>query len=197
MSYPSQSFQHEKTKILFEIKEPDDLLFQEPIFEGFSVIVTIVNKDGEFTRYRRDFDKKISAAHYDRFVKKFLRDQEYRQQYLLSGFTPWKGTIDENREDVHEDCRKQIERINQKKNLKFKDFKNLKTCGLDKYSRLSLEKLEKELGQEQIAAIKSEFAENREILAAMRWCARGLKVQHAIRKVKTDREIENNAKNAR
>lgn len=52
--------------------------------------------------------------------------------------------------------------------------------------------LEEKLDKDTIQKINTEFTEEADILCTMRWCVRGLSINNAIRKVKTDLEIKNN-----
>jgi hypothetical protein len=80
--------------------------------------------------------------------------------------------------------------------LRFKHFVALKS-GRDEFSRLRLSKLI-ELAGEDAAAIASEYIDDdKSIAACLRWVLRGLPVEKAVRKVKTDLEVAENAKGAR
>lgn len=159
-----------------------------------SVIVKINNV--ETAVYKREFLEEISMIHFQGFIKKFLQDVEYRQQFLVYG--KWNEKIPlPDTADVHPECKKQIEYINSSEVLRFKDFANLKTYGIDKYSKAKLEELEAIIPLDQQDAIKKVFKDKKYILAALRWVARGLKAEHAIRKVKPDIEIRANKSKTR
>lgn len=91
---------------------------------------------------------------------------------------------------INKNCKKAIEKINntQSSKLRFKDFANLKTFGKDKVSSMKRPVLEEKLDKNIIQKVNTEFTEEPDILCAMRWCVRGLSVDNAIRKVKTDLE---------
>lgn len=154
-----------------------------------SVLVKINNVEAAV--YQREFSEEISMIHFQGFIKKFLQNVAYRQQFLVYG--KWDGEILlPDTEDVHPECRKQIKYINNCKNLHFKDFRDLKTFGTDKYSGAKLEELESIVSIDQQDAVKEVFQNKQYILAALRWIARGLKTEYAIRKVKSDIEIRAN-----
>lgn len=71
---------------------------------------------------------------------------------------------------------------------------NLKTYGMDKYSRMKIDKLQELLKEKDIELAKIAFDDDKLILSTLRWCCRGLLIDDAIRKVKTDLEIANNIK---
>jgi len=76
--------------------------------------------------------------------------------------------------------------------LRFQDFMRLKVGGRDEYSGLRLDQL-KQLVPEHLKvaeAIEDEAA----IASCLRWMLRGLPLDKAIRKVRTDLEVAENAK---
>lgn len=79
----------------------------------------------------------------------------------------------------------------------FKDYANLKTFGLDTFSRIKEEKLREEIEEEIVEIIAQELPEPKEAVKAMRWYMRGLTVDQSIHKVKVDAEISVNAISAR
>ena len=79
----------------------------------------------------------------------------------------------------------------------FKDYANLKTFGLDKFSRMKEEAMKEEIEEEIIEVIAQELPEPKEAVKAMRWYMRGLTVEQSIHKVKVDAEISANAISAR
>ena len=86
--------------------------------------------------------------------------------------------------------------------LRFRDFAALKVPkGSDEYSRKRHATLLKMLDERDVALIDAAFADGdtpqTHQAAAYRWCLRGLDAEKAIRKVKTDLEIRDNAIGAR
>lgn len=76
--------------------------------------------------------------------------------------------------------------------LRFRDFQRLKS-GRDCYSRMKYDSLVgtiSELDRQQIA---EQLPENENQAKVMRWMLRGLPLDKAVRKVKTDLEISANA----
>lgn len=132
-------------------------------------------------------------------VKKFLEDPSYRKN-LFRGYAGVTGEILEdwvvpyNYNGVNLECVEQIKRINNAeiKKLKFKDFAELKTFGKDKFSNIKLKDIEPFLKEDDILMVQSDLKEEKLVLSALRWVARGLNVNCAIRKVKVDFEILNN-----
>ena len=97
---------------------------------------------------------------------------------------------------------KAIKKLNTQKNslLKFKDFVNLKTFGMDDFSRAKRDVLEGMIPENDVRRLQKEFLPEKEAckedeklyVNALRWKARGLKTELSIRKVKTDQEVRNN-----
>lgn len=80
--------------------------------------------------------------------------------------------------------------------LRFKDFASLK-CGRDEFSKLRLPKLTAMVDQQVVEVASGAFDDGKDVAACLRWVLRGLPVDKAIRKVKTDLEISENARAAR
>lgn len=78
------------------------------------------------------------------------------------------------------------------RSLRFRDFVGLKVGGCDKYSRIRLSRL-KELVPEH-AIVAAMIDGDASIASCLRWILRGLSLEKAIRKVKTDQEVAHNAK---
>ncbi len=95
--------------------------------------------------------------------------------------------------------REAIDRINQTPmpELRFRDFLALKS-GRDRFSNMSLPVLREAVPQDVIAAVTEFIDEDDEDLQARcyRWFLRGLEVERAIRKVLTDAEVGENAREA-
>lgn len=71
------------------------------------------------------------------------------------------------------------------KNPKFPDFMELKTYGNDRYSEMGWDELKLYINEKTIPIVE-QFEDESNILAALRWVARGLPVSLAIRKVSAD-----------
>ena len=97
---------------------------------------------------------------------------------------------------MNKKCQQPIDNFYSKKSHKrvFKDYANLKTYGIDKYSKIKIDKLQELLKEKDIELAKTSFNDDKSILSTLRWCCRGLSIDDAIRKVKTDLEIANNTK---
>jgi hypothetical protein len=93
-----------------------------------------------------------------------------------------------------------IHQINQTpmSRLRFRDFQRLKS-GRDTFSRVKLDELVGMVPLEDLREIETEFEFDefghyaRHRASCLRWLLRGLTVDRAIRKVKTDLEIMDNA----
>jgi hypothetical protein len=78
--------------------------------------------------------------------------------------------------------------------LRFRDFAKLKS-GYVAYSRLKPDKVREEVGPEVRAEVEREFPNDQKSqTSVIRWYLRGLDFEKALRKVKTDLEIAENAR---
>lgn len=192
-----QAYKHQNTKVTFKENEEEALYCLkdgDPYY--LAVDITIVRDGVLYSRYFRSFDKEVNALRYQNFIKKFLEDPSYRESFLVDSYPKWEGIIrytsDKEGVKINKKCENAIHRLMKNKNPKFKDFLELKTFGMDGFSRMSKEHLSPMIAPEEIARIKGEFEDDKLVLEAMRWKARGLSSDYAIRKVKTNLEITKN-----
>ena len=185
-------FKEDEQAALYALKD------QEEYFLCVRILVHSVEKDGKkkalIGEYFKEFQNKVTSVPYHNFVKKFLEDPDYRKQYHVDG-KEWEGQLQFTSEKgVNKRCQQQIESLNKRKleKLKFKDFANLKTFGMDSFSRMKYEKLAEIIEEPHLQTVEQSFEDEKQRLTAMRWLGRGLKVEHAVRKVKTDLEIQAN-----
>jgi hypothetical protein len=83
------------------------------------------------------------------------------------------------------------------KDPKFRDFMALKVGGKDEYSRLGYAALKTRMTPDDIAKVEEALELHGERAKVYRWILRGLPVDYAIRRVKTDLEVTANADYAR
>jgi ribonuclease HI len=143
--------------------------------------------------------KSMTAHRYVPEIRKLLAE--------LNGQIVWiRGTNNPadrlSREAIRQDTRSnksQLERIidTPMEALRFRDFANLKVGGWDGFSRLKLNSLQKRVPPETFTTVASEFEDSSKQATCLRWCLRGLPVEKAIRKVKTDIEIGENVRASR
>lgn len=98
------------------------------------------------------------------------------------------------------DRRTSIERINDSpmEQLTFREFERLKVEGKrDQYSAMRLPKLQGLVSPEVKAEVEEVFQTSKNQATCYRWVLRGLRPDRAIRKVKTDLEVTDNAIKAR
>lgn len=118
----------------------------------------------------------------------------------------WQGNYLPDKEKVEKlppvnpDCQREINRlINLGERAKFQDFAKLKTGGLDGYSKASVGKLSEyavaRFGDESARWLKEATGnlEGEYGKSALRWVARGLPPDAALKKVSVDMEIRANA----
>lgn len=189
---------HQVGKYRFNFKEAstDDYLRAYKNGDEFSLVifVTAVDLDtGEIiANYERCWENSNSSTG-EMFVRKFLADADFREKYRCDGICI-DDVQDKKEEIVNRKCAERIVQLNVKdpKNLRFKDFASLKTFGRDKVSGMKYEELENTVTKEQLELIKSSV-DDQYVLPVLRWHKRGLFLDLAIRKVKTDVEIAQNA----
>ena len=189
-----RKYKQEDTIVTF--KDDEYALFYA-LKDGIEIIAAIevvVKVNGKkIATYHKEFEDSFNNRHYSEFIKKFLEVPDYRDRFSTDG--SWNGTIAfSNDTGVNKECEKQINRLNRNGNPKFKDYSALKTHGLDKFSRMKVSVLVERIGKERIKIIQEELEDEKERLSAMRWIGRGLRMDHAIRKIKTDRQIRQNKK---
>jgi len=76
--------------------------------------------------------------------------------------------------------------------LRFGDFAALKS-GRDRFSKLRLPALREMVPDNSFTSGTKAFDNDKQLAACLRWVLRGLPVEKAIRKVKTDEEVTRNA----
>jgi len=185
------------TIIFQDLTSEDDIL--DMLKDGdeltYDIKILVYNQNEKIAQYRLEYDWSIGTARFHHFVSKFLINPDYRRQFIIEG--EWEEKLEYTTPTgyrINPICRKGIDEINRMKNtqLRFKHFANLKTGGVDGFSRLKFETLHKMIPQRIIDQIKTEEMDESMTLNCLRWIARGLRPQRAIRKVKTDAEIRNN-----
>lgn len=168
--------------------------------EDISVFIADVKVDGLLSESYFIEVENLSANRFNAVVKRFLEDPDFRKSldqsvFDIKGEVLSKWTIPYNKDrEVNERCLSLIRKINSKdvSKAKFKDYAGLKTFGRDGFSLMKEDDLKTLISQHDIVLIKNTFPEDKNALHCTRRVARGLKVNHAIRKVKTDIEITNN-----
>ena len=90
-----------------------------------------------------------------------------------------------------------VKQLLAKTNLKFRDFVALKVGGKDEYSYLGYTALKRRMSAEAMTKTEAALEVHAERAKVYRWILRGLPVDYAIRKVKTDLEVSANAEQAR
>lgn len=175
-------FKEDETAFFYAMKDNEHVA---------GAVRVVVKRAGDVIAvYHRRFET-LSTQHYDRFVRKFLEDPEYRSSFATEG--EWTERIAFTHESgVNKNCLRAITRVNALKNPKFKDFASLKTYGRDQFSSLKREGIESHVSMAVIEQVENELDSPQLVLNALRWVARGLEPRHAIRKIKTDMEIRQN-----
>jgi len=126
------------------------------------------------------------------FVDKFCQDAEFRAEIQREG-EPINAVLKKNDELVHPKCAERIAVLNKMsgESTRFQDFVNLRTYGQDKISRMKLDELKDLLPEKEVVELMQTYGETN-TLKILRWIKRGLKVDHAIHKVRIDMEVAQN-----
>jgi len=95
---------------------------------------------------------------------------------------------------VNPDCANKIHEINLKSKPSFSDFSGLRVGGKDFWSVQSFDVLKFYFGAYICNYVISNIADETSAASALRWYGRGLRMEHAIRKIYVDIEINNNRK---
>ncbi len=194
------------TEIKFCPWDADDYLHafvkgdpNDPDRDKFCLNVYVVTPNKEESAYYAALSR-CSQSAWVQFIEKFVSDPKYRQKFLIEG-KGWDGTIKQEKTDIHPKCASAIAQIEKTKEskLKFHIFANLKTFGQDAFSRKKTPELEELLGEKKVTEIKADerMEDDKLYAAALKWCARGLSPNHAVRKVLTDQEVAQNARGHR
>ncbi|MHA2296938.1 MAG: hypothetical protein ACXAEU_03085 [Candidatus Hodarchaeales archaeon] len=202
--YLDQVIKQGSIEVRFQDRTPVDYLLDcHKCGEEPSYIIRIRVKNlatnAVLANYEREFPSLPQRTHYHNFVRKFLKDPVYRQQYLVSG--QWAGSLTfhaQSGQEINPTCYKAIKRLNRKKGkIKFKELMQLRTGGRDSYSGKSLAQLKGLVKPESYKRVMEEKLDGEMSKSCLRWIARGLKVELAIRKVKVDKEVQENAERGR
>lgn len=92
-----RKFENDEVRIKISVDEQEMLYCykdREPCFAAIKITIVDQQTDKLIGVYLRIFEKEINQRYYDNFVKKFLRDPEYRKQFLRDDEGEWMGTIE-------------------------------------------------------------------------------------------------------
>ena len=184
-------------KYLFCFNEADEqeywYRFKEGDTASYVMFVNVIDTEGVvIASYQRDWLGPVGPATLQTFVDRFTQDAKFRLQFQRSG-DPIPDELPKPDTLIHPQCAKAINRINSAKpgKLKFKDFAALKTYGMDKVSRMKLDVLRDSVSKSEIQEIEASVGPA-DVIKVLRWVKRGLFVNHAIHKIKVDKEIAAN-----
>lgn len=77
----------ENKEVAYQCQRLDDNYY-------LAVDVYILQEGEVLHRYFRHFEREVHVIHYHNFIKKFLRDPQYRKDYLANGELNWEGVLD-------------------------------------------------------------------------------------------------------
>lgn len=98
---------------------------------------------------------------------------------------------------VKDACAKVIKQINSKAKPSFKDFSGLKVGGSDGWSRLKEEAARELFPESAISYLEEHIHDQGDLMTALKWYGRGLRIDHAAHKVNVDAEVTANAISSR
>lgn len=194
-------YENERYKIVFE--EDDDAIFYA-LKDGntayFAININVYEKtnseEKSISNYFVSWDKEVSKIVVNTFIRKFLEDNLFRETYFRYGEKVVFNIDYTDIDGINKECKKEIKRFNNipADKRKFKDYGDIKTHGIDVFSRMKLESLMERLEEVEIKAILTAFEEEKNVLNALKWCCRGLSYNDAIKKVRVDLEIAKNVR---
>lgn len=171
---------------------------REPLYCSISVLIhrnSGKGKKGEhLVTYSNRWVEKVPSSTIYNFIRNILEKPECREKYRVDG-EDFKDVIQYTHESgVNKKCYQAIQRFYKIKpsNRKFRDYANLKTFGIDKFSRLKKEALYERSLKVHIDEVEKAFEDEKDIASTLKWILRGLECEDAIRKTKTDLEIASN-----
>ena len=205
-------------------------------------IILVAEATGFTGKYFRSYFKPFSMSHHLNFIKKFMRDPEYRLKFHRSGIH-WDGSRTVRNSDIQEisvinndfsDCLEELKSSKESNDSKqsndskdsnkyeFSDnsienpvimlhpkcgemiamfnrmtpeelekasFRKLKTFGMDGYSKMSEKNLEERIPAGIIESLKKDpMLIGTDYIQVLRWVARGLNPDIAVRKILSDME---------
>lgn len=185
---------------LFVFYEADDSAYvhaiQNQIPCGLILYIDAINPNQIcVAHYERIWEERPNPVHLENFIQKFSKEGDYRDSYRVNGMKIIEDFQIGKQDMIDPRTYKAIQRINfaPPHTLAFRDFANLKTYGKDSISKMRMEELQGEVTQAELAEIKGQVPPEM-VLLVLRWIKRGLRLDHAIHKVKCDLEISQNAK---
>ena len=186
----------QKIKVVFEGDETAAFYMMKARESGIPIRIKVLQDKKVIAQYFRVFESEtLNNNAYNSFIKEFLTDPASRKEFETEDGGTWSGRMDfVTATGVNKKCYDAISRLNKAKpnKLKFKFFAELKTYGMDRFSRMKKEKLVELLPENEVAYAEQAFEEEKAQLTCLRWMARGLEPELSVRKVKTDLEIQNN-----
>lgn len=124
----------------------------------------------------------VNIFGYDTFRNKFLQESmesPYHKEIYIPDNIPEIYTGEKKR--LNASCEKKIHAVNEAEEVQVKDLTYLKTGGRDGLSSCSMAELERMVGYDTIRLLSSYLSEE-QTLSAVKWYARGLRIDLAIKK---------------
>jgi hypothetical protein len=176
------------TTIIFEEVATPPLLQHEI---KATITVSIYQNRKYVARYSKDCNFELTEPLFYVFIQRFLSSKAYRNKLNHTG--EWDGNYKVlSSLGIHDNCLRQIAYINTIDKPSQNDLLELRTHGRDSFSTKRKEELLLSLPVHQIRVIQQEFSREvdseKSMLSALRWLARGLRADSAIKKVRADRE---------
>lgn len=161
------------------------------------ISIVVYFENTPIAQYSKEFDQEVTQHRFASFMRNFLECPLFRMEYVVDGY--WDGVMTYRTDKgVNKMCGEHINRLNKKKerSLQFRDFVNLRTHGRDVFSAKKEPDLLPFIGDDDLEKAQTEFPDAKDRLSCLRWIARGLRYELAVRKVKCDIQIRNNVKEA-
>lgn len=173
----------EDKEVYKKMKEED-----KKVYCALSFIIKEPKVEEIISKYSYIFLEEVSVNDINLFIKNFLEDPSFRKENatLLEGKECLEVFNFTNSEGTNIECYNQISKLNAQETVTKQDLMMLRTNGVDKYSKMTLEVIEEFIETSIMKYFNNQLKNNLLVLKACRWYMRGLNKELCIKKVKLE-----------
>ena len=190
-------YQRYLTKTLVVKIKEDKEMYMELRKEGknaycaLSIIIKEPKVEEIISRYSYVFMEEVDLNTINEYIKNFLEDIEFRKNnsVLKEGVECNEVFNFTNESGTNIQCYNQVTKLNKQKDVSKLELSMLRTNGIDKFSKMSLDLIEEYIEPSVIQYFNKELKTKNNIVRACRWYMRGLKKEWCVEKVKVDNEL--------
>lgn len=191
-------YQRYLTKTLVvKIKEDKDMYMElrkegKNAYCALSIIIKEPKVEEIVARYSYVFMDEVELNTINEYIKNFLEDIEFRKtnSTLVEGVECNEVFNFTNESGTNIQCYNQITKLNKQKEVTKSELSLLRTNGIDKFSKMSLDLIEEYIEPSIIQYFNKELKSKSNIVKACRWYMRGLKKELCVDKVKLEIELK-------